>query len=41
MPYHYGHGKDKKKERISLRKVKWAKEKKEDNGQSCIYYRNN
>ena len=29
-----------RKERISLRKVKWAKEKKEDNGQSCFYNRN-
>ena len=26
-----------RKERTSLKKVKWAKEKKEDNGQSSIY----
>ena len=30
MPYHYGHGKD-KKEKTSLEKVKWVKRKK-DNG---------
>ena len=28
-----------RKERTSLRKVKWAKRKK-DNGQSCFYNRN-
>ena len=30
-----------KREKINPEKVKWAKEKKEDNGQSCFYYRNN
>ena len=29
-----------RKERTSLKKVKWVKEKKEDNGQSSINYMN-
>ena len=32
MPYHYGHGKDKEEKKINPKKVKWVKEKEEDNG---------